>query len=342
MENSGNKARGSDELDFSQVFNAIGKFFSRIGNSILFFLATLRNLFFSNRLFFAGLILIGLLLGGVYSEILKKKFYQTTMVISCDYLNTQILDNTIQKLNNLAEERDGEGLADVLRIDVDAAKNVLEFEFKPFVSEDDVVEMEVLRAQLNTVAADKREIVDKVISKLQIENKNAYQIIVRVFDPATVKTLEKAIVNYFRSSPYIQKRIEINKENLVRRKHKLSSDGRKLDSLKQIIYENYQTIGKTSRGSNNVILSDEQLANPLEVFKQGLEVNRELLEVEESLYINPDFEVVDGFTTFKEPESASLFKILLISLFLSILIGYLIIGAWKFDAMLAKIDTKSK
>jgi hypothetical protein len=108
------------------------------------------------------------------------------------------------------------------------------------------------------------------------------------------------------------------------------------------MFENYQTFGKQSRGSNNVILSDEQINNPLDIYTQDLEINQELLNVEEQLYINPDFEVVDGFTTFKEPESASLPKILVIAFFLSILMGYLIIGAWKFDKMLARIDTKSR
>ncbi|HEY0740039.1 MAG TPA: hypothetical protein VGD40_01205 [Chryseosolibacter sp.] len=341
MENPKNSPRPSDDLDLSQVFNAIGRFFTRMGNGILYFLASMRNSFFSNRLFFAGVIITGLVLGVVYSELLKKKFYKSTMVLSCDYLNTQILGNTVEKLNLLCQEPGRDGLADLLRIDIATAKNIQRFEFEPFVSEDDVVEMEVLRTQLNTVVAEKKDIVEKVLEKLSIDNKNAYAISVQVYDPEIVKPLEKALVNYFNSNPYISKRIQITRENLTSRRAKLVAESNKLDSLKKVMYENYQTIGKTSRGSNNVILSDEQLANPLDVYQQDLELNKELLEVNEKLFIHPDFEVVDGFTSFREPESAGLFKIVIIAFFVSMAVGYLIIGAWKFDALLAKIDTKS-
>jgi hypothetical protein len=342
MQEKPNYKQQSDELDLSQIFSSIGRFFSRLGTSLLFFLASLRNLFFSNKLFFSGLILGGLVLGAIYSELLKKEYYRTTMVLSCDYLNTQIVENTVDKLNLLCQEPAREGLAEVLNIDVVTAKNIQKFEFEPFVSEDDVVEMEVLRTQLNSVAGEKKDLVEKVVSKLEIENKNAYEITVQVYDPTIVKPLEKSVVNYFRTNEYIKKRIQSNTANLTKRKQKLVSESRKLDSLKKVIYENYQNLGKTSRGSGNVILGDEKLANPLDVYLQDIEINDEILQIEKALFINPDFEVVDGFTTFKEPESASLFKVLLIAFFISILMGYLIIGAWKFDAMLAKIDTKSK
>lgn len=336
-----NQNNKSEELDLGQIFAAIGNYFNRLGNSILYLLAVIRSQFFQNRLFFVGIILTGLILGAIYSELLKKKYYKSTMVLSCDYLNSQILQNTIDKLNLLCAEPGREGLAEVLKIDVATARNIQRFEFETFVSEDDVVEMEVLRTQLNNVVADKKDIVEKVVSKLVIVNKNAYEITTQVYDPEIVKPLEKAIVGYFSENPYIKKRIEINKANLVNRKNKLVAESQKLDSLKGLLADNYKTLGKASRGSNNVILSDEQLANPLDIYTQDLELNEEILQIDRALFVHPDFEVVDGFTTFKAPESASLFKILVIAFFLSVLMGYIIIGAWKFDAMLSKIDTGS-
>lgn len=341
MENHERKNQASDDLDLSLVFASIGRFFTRTGRGLLYFIASLRNLFFQNKLFFAGILVGGIVLGAVYSELLKKKFYKSSMVLSCDYLNTQILTNTIDKLNLLCQEVERDGLAELLQIDLKTAKNIQKFEFEPFVSEDDVVEMEVLRTQLENVVAEKRELVDNVISKLSIENKNAYEISVQVYDPEIVKPLERALVKYFNTNTYIKKRIDINRVNLQNRRNKLIAESKKLDSLKRVLFENFQSLGKTSRGSNNVILSDEQLANPLDVYTKDLLINEEILSLERELYITPDFEVVDGFTTFKEPDSASLFKVLVIAFFVSLLMGYLIIGAWKFDAMLAKIDTKS-
>jgi hypothetical protein len=175
------KPKNTDEIDLSQFFTWIGSGFSRMGNGLLYFLATLRNLFFANILFFAGIILMGLGLGVIYSALLKKEFYKSTMVLSCDYLNPQILENTIDKLNQLANEQGREGLAEVLGIDVATATNIQEFEFESFISEDDAVEMATLREQLNNLTSDKKDLVEKVMKKLEIENKNSYKISVSVY-----------------------------------------------------------------------------------------------------------------------------------------------------------------
>lgn len=329
-----NSPRNSDEIDLSQIFATIGRGIRGFGNGILSGIASFRNLFFENRVFFAGVIGLGLLLGGVYATLIKKEFYRSTMVFSCDYLNTRILQNTIEKFNLLCEEKDREGLIRELKLDSATAANVYEFEFEPFVSEDDVVEMEVLREQLNNVVAEKKEVVDKVISKLVVENKNAYQISALVFDPTIVGTLEKAIVNYFKSSDYLNKRIQVNKINLQSRREKLISESKKLDSLKTVLVQNYQTIGKTNRGSGNVFLGDEKLANPLEVFDRDLDIYNEILDIDRTLAVQPEFEVVDSFTTIKQPDSASLPKILFIAFWVSFATGYLIIGIVRFDKLL--------
>lgn len=341
MEEQKQRPANTDEIDLAQFFRWIGKGFSNMGQSIIGGIAGLRNEFYRNRVFFLGIIILGLILGALYSELLKKDYFKSTMVLSCDYLNTQILSNTIDKFNLLAQEKDREGLRRELGIDSLTAKNIQKFDFKPFVSEDDVVEMEVLKEQLNNVTGEKKEVVDKVIDRLEIENKNAYEISVYVYDPEIVKPLETALVNYFKNNSYIKHRIEINQASLQQRKTKLQSELKKLDSLKVVLFKNYQAFAQKSRGSNNVVVGGEEgLTNPLDVFTTDLDMYQELQDVERRLYLNPDFEVVDGFTSFKEPESAGLADVLAVSLLLSIVIGYLILGAYKFDRMLAEYPVK--
>lgn len=343
MEQQKQRPNTSDEIDLAQFFRWIGRGFSNLGDSIIAGIAGLRNLFYANRVFFLGIMILGLVLGALYSELLKKDYYKSSMVLSCDYLNTQILKNTIDKFNLLAGERDTEGLQEVLKLDDATAKNIQKFEFNPFVSEDDVVEMEVLREQLNNVTAEKKDLVDKVIDRLEIENKNAYEISVFVYDPTIVKPLEKALVDYFNNNNYIKRRIESNRQNLEARKVKLQAELRKLDSLKVVLFQNYQSLAQKNRGSNNVTVGGEDgLTNPLEVFTTDLELHQELQDINRRLYLSPDFEIVDGFTSFKEPESASLADVLAISLLLSIVIGYLILGAYRFDRMLAEYPKTHK
>lgn len=341
MEEQKQRPPHSDEIDLAQFFTWIGRGFSNLGHAMIAGMAGLRNQFFKNRVFFTGIIALGLILGTVYSELLKKDYYKSSMVLSCDYLNTQILKNTIEKFNLLASEKGTLGLQEVLHIDSVTARNIQRFEFKPFVSEDDVVEMEVLREQLNNVTSEKKELVNKVIARLEIENKNAYEISVFVYDPSIVKPLEKALVDFFRNSRYIHSRIRSNRERLEQRKAKLETELRKLDSLKAALFRNYQSLAEKNRGSNNVVVgTEEAVANPLEVFRTDLDIYAQLLEVQRQLDLGLDFEIVDGFTSFQEPESASLPDILAISLVLSIVIGYLILGAYQFDRMLANYPSK--
>jgi hypothetical protein len=331
--------KNTEEIDLTQFFRWIGSGFGRLSRGILYGIATIRALFFKNRLFFAGIIILGLALGALYSELLKKEYYKTSMIISCDYLNTQILGNTIEKLNMLAGEQERIGLAEVLRIDTSIASKIRRFDYRPFVSEDDILEIEVLRTQLLNLAPEQKDVIEKFSQKLQIDNKNAYEIIVEVYNPESVKPLESAIVKYFKDNEYIRRRIEINQINLQSKRAKLIRESTKLDSLKSILYENYQQLGKRSRGSNNVILGEDNMTDPLSVYRQDLELYEEILGIDRLLFIRPEFEVLEGFTTYKQPESYGLFKILFISFMISIAMGYLIIAAWKFDNYLAKINT---
>jgi hypothetical protein len=342
MEHPETRPKNTEEFDLAQFFRWIQQGIGRFGNTIIYWIASLRNLFFTNKLFFFILILIGLALGTFYSLLLKKEFYKTTMILSCDYLNTQIVESNMAKLNQLSAEPGGEGLSELLGIDASTASNILRFESKPFVSDRDILEMEVLREQLNNLAADKRDLVQKVMAKLKIDNKNAYEISVYVYNPDIVKPLEKALVNYFANSSYIKNRIEINQINLNNKKRKLMRESQKLDSLKRLLFQNIQSLAReNNRGTNSLVLKDEKGFNPLDVFKEDILINDEILDIEKKLYIKADFEVIEGFTTFKQPEGASLPQILFISFWISWLMGYLIIGAWRFDKMLAKYPTSA-
>ena len=343
MDENKPKNQSSDEIDLSQVFKWIGKGFQNFGNSILNGLAGLRSTFFKNKIFFGLVIAAGLTIGSIYSEILSKKFYKSSMILSCDYLNSRIVTNSFDKLNLLCGEKEREGLADELKIDKATAKNILHFTSKPFVAEKELIEIEVLKEQLNNVAESKKDLVSKIISKIDIENKHAFLIEVTVLNPDIIKNLEKSLVDYFGDNNYIKNRVETHKTYLLGRKAKLIQESKKLDSLKSVLYDNLQIMAKQNHagGSNNVILSDKSLTNPLEVYAEDLSINNQLLSIDQQLTIRQDFEVIDSFTTFKEPDSASLPKVLVISFMVSWVLAYLILGFFKFDRYLSKLSKET-
>jgi len=336
---SNKPTNSSDEIDITQIFRSIGSGFVRIGNSIIRGIAGLRRLFLSNLVYFSIIMAGSLIISMVYSQFLERKYYNSSMIISCEYLNIRIVDNTIDKLNLLCDEQDREGLSELLQIDLTMAKNIVEFKAEPFVSENDIVETEVLKEQLTNVVEEKKEMVAKILEKIDIENKHSFLINVKVYNPDIVKQLDSAIVKYFKSNEYIKKRIESNEASLISKKNKLIRESVKLDSLKTILYVNFANMAKQSReGSNNVILSDKYLTDPLSVFKEDITFNDDIRDIDRALYLKSDFEVIDGLTTFKEPDNIGIIKLIGLTILISIVIGYLLLGLWKFNQFLATFE----
>lgn len=328
----------SDEIDISQIFRSIGIGFRALGQSLLIGIASLRRQFLDNVIFFVIVIISGLTLTGIYSKIVEKKYYTSSMIISCSYLNMRIVASSMEKLNLLCQEADREGLTEVLRINSSTALNIKRFDVESFVSEQDRVEIEVLKEQLSTFAVDKKGLIAKMLGKLDTANVQIFKVNVSVFNPEVVQTLDSALVRYFRDNEYVGKRIDTYRQSIISRKAKLVAESKKLDSLKSVLYANFQTMSKQSReGSNNVILSDKYLTDPMNVFKEDLNLNNEIRKIDERLAIRPDFEVVDGLTTFREPENLNLPILLIISGLISIVVGYIFIGLWKFNKYLSTL-----
>jgi len=340
MENT-KQPHTSDEIDLGQLFSKIGDFFRNIAFGFLRFLALVRRVPLENKLVFTILIIASIAVGISYSNLLKKSFYESSMILSSEYLNKRLVDNAVEKLNLLAAERNKNGLAKALQVPDSMAENILEFAARPFVEEQDLIELEVLKEQLRNAQVNNKnqQIIDQVVERIEIENRHAFEVTVRTFNPTVISALEKALVNYFRNNDYIKRRIEIAQENRIERQAKLSKDVQKLDSLKVVIYENYRTMAAQSRqGSNNVILSDKAVTNPVEVYNQGLFLYDRLEEVNKEVYLQPDFEIVDGFTEFSEPASASTLKIVAISILIGIAVGYLLVALVGFNKYLATIN----
>lgn len=341
MEESRPKTSTSDEIDLSQLFRWIGKGFSNFGQGILNSLADLRYTFFNNRLFFGITITVGLLLGLLYSEFLSKKFYKSSMILSCEYLTIKVVNSSIEKLNQLAKEKDRLGLASELNIDKEIAKNILEFKAAPFTSENDAIELEGIKEKLKNLSQNNEDFIKKTMKIIESENRKAYLIEVKVRNPEIIKNLEQSIANYFQSINYIRTRLKVNREILLERKSKLLRESQKLDSMKFAIFQNLASLSRPSNnggGANNFIMSDQYSAEAVQLFATDLSIHSEIQEIDYKISTNNAFEVVDGLTSFKEPDSASLPEILVISFFASWVLGYLILGLFKFDRYLAKLS----
>jgi hypothetical protein len=330
----------TDEIDLGQLFAKIGDFFKSIGLGFIGFLALLRRIPIENKFAFFLLIIASVAVGASYSNLLKKNYYESTMILSSSYLNKRLVDNTVDKLTLLASEQNKKGLAKILNIPDTLANNLIGFEAKPFVSEADVIELEVLKEQLKNAQGGKNDnVIEQVVRRIEIENRHAFEITIRTLSPTIINNIQIALVNFFRNNDYIKRRIEITKQTLLARKAKLTTDLQKLDSLKGVIFDNYKNMAAQSRqGSNNVILSDKAVTNPIEIYSEDAKLYAELQNVNKLLYLQPDFEIVDNFTEFSEPSSPSTVNIIFYSILVGIVLGYLLVATVSFNKYLASFS----
>lgn len=333
------KPAPSDEIDLGALFARIGDFFKSVGLGFVRLLALIRSKPLQYKKFFALCVVAGGVLAAAYGGLLRKNFYESTMILSSNYLNLRIVESTMSKLNLLAEEKHKAGLARELHIPLDVAQDIEKLEAVPFIPEAEILDMEILREQLRGLQADKTnaKLVEKVVARLQVENQHAFEITLRMLRPSSTKVIEEALVNYFRNNDYIKKRIDITRLNALARKEKLMNESLKLDSLKVVIYSNYKNMAEQSRqGSNNVILSDRSVTNPIDVYNQDLNLYNEIQQIDRQLYLQPDFEVVDGFTEFSEPASDSLARLVAKGMLLGMAAFYVLIALIAFNNHLKK------
>jgi hypothetical protein len=342
MENKDNTPKLSEEVDVTQFFKWIGKGIGRIGDAIIISILYVRSSVTKNKMLFLWFIVAGLILGTFYHSVLKKPYYKATMVVAIDFLDYKILEDIAQRLELMCKESSREVLAQEISISQDTAKLIEDFTIEAFVSEQDVIELELLKKDLKEITVERKGLLESVVANLEGQHSNRiYQISVFVYDYRIIKPLEQPIVRYFKENEFIKRRLQINQLGRVARKYKLEAESKKLDSLKTVLFENFQSLSKTtSRGSNNVILGDEKLTNPLDVFREDLAINSEILGIERSMFLQPGFEVMQGFTTITKPASFPLIVILGIAVAGSIVLCFITIWLLRIDRFFVSLEKR--
>jgi len=317
----------SDEIDLKDLFGYLSKGIRNFFGKIIDFIALVRRVTILNISLFVIVVVIFLISAFSYNQAIKKDVFGSYMLIQSEYLNTQLVDNTILKLDALAQEKDKQTLAEILNIDINTALLITGFEVEPFVTEEEKLEVEILKEKLTNLKLED-DIISNITEKIEIRNPNTFKITVFTEKNSVITTLETAITNYFLQNDYLKKRIEINRVNLIKRKEKLLKEQSKIDSLKRTIFEVYQSMSKNqngSKGSDNIILAGQEITNPLDVFKEDISIDNIILGIERRLFLKDEFEVIEGLTPFNKPVSVSLVKFIAYAILAGIAFTYLII-----------------
>ncbi|MFT4733072.1 MAG: hypothetical protein ACI9K1_000020 [Arcticibacterium sp.] len=327
----------NDEIDLKELFNAIGNFFKSIFISIMMFFVHFKNATVKNSKL---IILFGFLGGfaGIALNYASEDYYKSSLVLRSTHLTGRLMESSIEKLNQLSEEEDHAQLAIVLKISPELADQIKAFSYEPFVSEDEVVSLEVFKEQLRAEIEDD-ETIEIFIDKLKSENRNTYRIFIEVFDNNIIDQIQAPLLSYFSTNTYVKKRLEITKRNLELEKQNITEELVRLDSLKVLIFKNFDMLSNKGRaGSNNVILSDENMANPIDVINQSRAKYNDILRINSRLFLGADFELIDGFVAYSTPDSPSLIKFGFFSGLTGLGIAYIIIVLLSFNTYLNRIE----
>ena len=324
----------SDEIDLRELFSSIGNFFKSIFTGFIMIIVRFRNATVKH---FKLLLAFGIIGGftGIALNYVLPDYYSSYMLINSKYSSGRLMENSVDKLHQLCAEKNYSQLATLLDIDTVKAKNLKGFSYEPFVSEEEIVELEVLKEQLKG-KIDDEETINKFVEKLKLDNKATYKIFVHVFDNEKLKDLQEPLVNYFRENEYVSKRLEIEKDNLKAKAATIKEELARLDSLKRILMKSDNLFS----GSNNVIMGDEKVY-AMAIFEESKIQYKELQEIEEEIYLMPSFELIDGFTVFSKPDSPGLIKLGFYSGLVGLGIAYIVILIFGFNKYLNKVEAEN-
>ena len=310
----------------------------------MYFLASMRAVGLRYKIWLVSIVVVSQAATFIYFKVLEERYYRANFSISSQLLTRRYINGEIDNLNLLCKDKTRKGLAAILHISEEMAQKIHRFGFKDFTTEEEEMKLEVLREKLralkvNELSAEQKDMIDNVVSRMGDAEANSYEIFAQVYDPAVGKQVLDAVYKYIRSQDFISNRIKVDSVILTNRKAKLMSESRKLDSLKAVLYQNFLNMSKqTSQGSNNVILSDRYLTNPIEVFKQDITYGQQIDEIDRIILLRTNFETTKSYEVILIPDNPRISFLSPVALLLSLLGFFLIVGVIKLNRYLATVN----
>lgn len=333
MNESQNKG-SQDEIDLREVFRYIGDFFLSIWNRFIFIIVSFRKATLKNKYVILGITLVSIV-AGIFIVKTEDPYYKSTLLLQSRFLNVRTVEIFTNNLNQINSDTTG-NLATYLDIPPEKLESIIRFEFEPFITEEEAIELELMRNELLDAKLGE-EISNKLIEEIERLNKGSFKISVFVTDPQAVVGLDSALEKYIKSAPYINKRIEANRTRDLARLDKINEEIPQLDSLRNILTTHVKEVSKSRReGSNNVILGTDEVPSPLTAYQQIMQLNNEKLNLERSLFLDSDFEIIDGFTPSYIPENPSSKDGIIYSTLIGLAVSYLLIFLIRINRWLTK------
>jgi hypothetical protein len=257
-----------------------------------------------------SVLMLGGLLVGLWLSKFSPRYYESSMVLRSEYLNPQMVELNIVKLDELCQQENFEELSRLLMISEEEAAGLKGFQFEVFENEEDKVEIEVLREKLKNELSQVNN-ADRIVEIVDLENRHDFKITLQSYHPKLSGTLSDPVALYFRNLPYVKKRLEIEEQNIAYKADNLRSAISELDSLQKLLDQNLIRMSENAKaGTISLSMGDAKETDQLSVLEEKLRILDSELDLRRQLFLQPKFEVIDSFTAFKLPSNPKLLKTL--------------------------------
>ena len=285
----------NDEIDLSKLFTAIGQGISQFFKGVLRLFFFIIDIIFAKYKMILALVILGALLGMAYFYQIKP-YYESRMTLSSAYYQGQFLNNSVKNLNSLCNEGNYTVLSKLLNIPNTKAKSLRGLEVEKLISPN--------LQMLIDLYKDKEGSQRKLDSLILNHNDSTFQIKVQVYDTTALVGLDTILVNFIKNNKFVNKRITIERKNLINRRAKLIRESKNLDTLKANISKSYIATGQSKAGTS-VTLNDKE-TDPINIYHEDFRIYDQQLKIDRLLFINSEIEIIDSFITFGKPASATL------------------------------------
>jgi len=312
---SNKKNTSEEEIDLNKLFNSIlngfSIFFKGLFRVFFLFLDTVA----ANLKLIILLVILGGIVGMAYTFFIKP-YYESSMTLGSVYYRGELINNSIQNLDKLCKEQNYGSLARILQLPTTKAKSLKGIQIEPVVSPSTQLLIELYKETEGN-----KHRLDSLI--LNTED-STFQIKVQVYDTIALSGLDTSLVNYIMKNKYVNKRIQIERENLRNRKAKIIKESLSLDTLKRNIAISYRSQAGGRTGTNNVILDDKG-TNPIEIYREDMRLFEQQLNIDRLLYINSEIEIIDPFIAYGVPKSGTILTNTLKGIVGGLLLSFLLI-----------------
>ncbi|MBO3096754.1 hypothetical protein [Gelidibacter pelagius] len=294
----------NEEVDLGQLFNAIGRLFSRFYRFIgriftgLFGVVVLFLLFIQKHFVkLVAVVVVGVILGTIL-DIKKEPLYVSTMVIEPNFNSVQQLYNNVGFYKELAKAKDSLSLSEALNITTKEAISIKNFSVESYSDENQKIVL--FDRFVRSLDSTTKKAIDM---KAYLKNFNSFDarfhtISVTASDNTVAKRIQPAIISSISNNSYFNLQKNISDSNIKLQDSLYKKQIAEIDSL-QLLYKKVMlkeaeraiqgtniSLGETGEQNNKEL----SLINKMDELKIGLvELNNERGNKSSILNVISDF-----------------------------------------------------